>query len=192
MKRIALLLCGTAGVVFGSDLGAVKNVYLLKMSKGMDQYLANRLTNEHIFQIVTDPKMADAILTDQIGEGFEAKMGELFPPLEPVEKPAKPEKPEKPDKADKVDKPDKADKPDKPNKIDESANVMDMLGDTVNKLPPLSSSFGRAKGTLFLVDAKSKEVVWSTYDVPKDATSKQMDRTATDIVSRLKRDLKKK
>jgi hypothetical protein len=42
------------------------------------------------------------------------------------------------------------------------------------------------------VDAKSKEVVWSTYEVPKDATARQMDRTAIDIVSRLKRELKKK
>src|SRR5215469_1736282 len=153
MKWFALLLSCAAGLVFGSDLGAVKNVYLLKMSKGMDQYLANRLTNEHVFQIVTDPKLADAVLTDQIGEGFEAKMGELFPPPEPVEKPEKPEKTEKTDK-------DKA-------KGEDSQNMMDMLGDTVNKLPTLSSSFGHAKGTLFLVDAKSKEVVWSTYDVPK-------------------------
>lgn len=192
MKWFALLLSCTAGLAFGSDLGAVRNVYLLKMSKGMDQYLANRLTNEHVFQIVTDPKLADAILTDQIGEGFEAKMGELFPPPEPVEKPAKPEKAEKQDKADKQEKADKPAKGEKANKGDDSQNVMDMLGDTVNKLPTLSSSFGHAKGTLFLVDAKSKEIVWSTYDVPKDATSRQMDRTATDIVSRLKRELKKK
>jgi hypothetical protein len=177
MKWFALLLSCGAGLASGEDLGAVKNVYLLKMSKGMDQYLANRLTNEHVFQIVTDPKLADAILTDHIGEGFEAKMGELFPPPEPVEKPEKPEKPEKDDKA---------------NKRDGSQNVMDLVGDTINKLPTLPSSFGHAKGMLFLVDAKSKEVVWSTYEVPKDATSRQMDRTANDIVSRLKRELKKK
>jgi hypothetical protein len=183
MKWFALLLPCAAGLAFGSDLDAVKNVYLLKMSRGMDQYLANRLTNEHVFQIVTDPKLADAILTDQIGEGFEAKMVELFPPPEPVEKPAKAENPEKPEKAEKGDK---------TNKVANNQNIMDMLGDTVNKLPTLSSSFGHAKGTLFLVDAKSKEIVWSTYDVPKDATSRQMDRTATDIVSRLKRELKKK
>ena len=71
---------------------------------------------------------------------------------------------------------------------------MEIMGDTVNKLPSLTSlsSFGRAKGMLFLVDPKSKEVVWSTYDMPRDASSKEMDRTANDIVSRLKKDLKKK
>jgi hypothetical protein len=172
MKRLALLLSCSAALAFGADLASVKNVYLLKMQKGFDQYLANCLTNEHLFQIVTDPKLADAIWTEQIGEGFEAKMSELFPPPEPEAKP------EKPEKAAKGDEP----------------SAVEMLGDTVNKLasPASSGSFGRAKGTLFLVDAKSKEVVWSTFDLPKDSTSKQLDRTANDIVSRLKRDLKKK
>jgi hypothetical protein len=45
---------------------------------------------------------------------------------------------------------------------------------------------------VFLVDAKSKQVIWSSYDVPKDSSSKELDRTAFDIVSRIKRDLKKK
>jgi hypothetical protein len=171
MKRLALFLSCSAALAFGTDLASVKNVYLLKMQKGMDQYLANSLTNEHLFQIVTDPKLADAIWTDQIGEGFEAKMAELFPPPEPEEKPEKAAKPEK----------------------DADPNVVSMMSETVNKVSnPASGSFGRAKGTLFLVDAKSKEVVWSTYDPPKDSTSKQLDRTANDIVSRLKRDLKKK
>jgi hypothetical protein len=177
MKRIALLLSCSAALAFGTDLASVKNVYLLKMQKGFDQYLANRLTNEHLFQIVTDPKLADAILTDQIGEGFQAKMDELFPPPPPPEPPAKPDE-----------------KSDKPEKSADTQNMAQMLGDSINKLPSLSasSSFGRAKGTVFLVDAKSKEVVWSTYDPSKDSTSRQMDRTANDIVSRLKRDLKKK
>jgi hypothetical protein len=58
--------------------------------------------------------------------------------------------------------------------------------------PALTSTFGRAKGTLFLVDAKSREVVWSTFEVLKNSNPKQLDRAASDIVSRLKRDLKSK
>jgi len=175
MKRIALLLSCTAALAFGTDLATVKNVYLLRMQKGLDQYLANRLTNDHLFQIVTDPKLADAIWTDQIGEGFEAKLAELFPPPEPVAKAEPAEKAEKPGK-------------------NQDPSPVEIMGDTVNKLPSLTSlsSFGRAKGMLFLVDPKSKEVVWSTYDMPRDASSKEMDRTANDIVSRLKKDLKKK
>ena len=172
------LLHGGAGRA--ADLSEVHTVYLLKMSKGFDQYLANRLTNDKVFQVVTDPKLADAILTEQIGEGFQAKLDELYPPPEPPEaakpEPAKPEK-GKPAKGEEV--------------ADDTASLMT---DTVNKLsnPGANSSFGRARGMVFLVDAKSKQVIWSAYDMPKDATSKELDHTASDIVSRLKRDLGKK
>ena len=64
----------------------------------------------------------------------------------------------------------------------------------MNKLanPALTSTFGRAKGTVFLVDVQSRQVIWSVYDTPKDSSSRQLDRTASDIVNRLKRDLSPK
>jgi len=52
--------------------------------------------------------------------------------------------------------------------------------------------FGRSRGTVFLVDAKSRVVVWSVYEPAKSGTPKDMDRTANDIVSRIKRNLKGK
>jgi len=167
MKRLATLAFFAAGMATAADLTAVHNVYLLKMSKGFDQFLANRLTGGRVFQVVTDPKLADTIITEQIGEAFEAKLGELFPPPE-AEKPAQPEKPERTDDS-----------------IDPS-----MMTDTVNKLSSPASAFSRAKGMVFLVDAKSKQVIWSAYGLPKDSSSKELDRTANDIVSRIKRDLK--
>ena len=90
MKRLAIFLSCTA-LLGAAELSDVHTVYLLHMSKGLDQYLANRLTNDHVFRIVTDPKMADAVFTDQIGEGFQAKLTELYPPPE-SEKPAPPPK----------------------------------------------------------------------------------------------------
>lgn len=146
------------------------------MSKGLDQYLASRLIADHVFQITTDPKLADAVLTDQIGEAFQLRLEEIFPTPE-APKPAPPPETAK-DAKDKL--------------ADEGFNPI--LGDTVNKLddPSLRSTFGRSKGTVFLVDAKSRQVVWSMYQPPKGASSKDMDRTATDIVSRLKKDLKGK
>lgn len=179
MKCLAIFAFCAAGLASAADLSEVHSVYLLKMSKGFDQYLANHLIGGKVFQVVTDPKLADAIITEQIGESFEAKLDELYPPPdpEPTEKPAKPEKSAK---GEKVDKGDEA-PPDNP-----------MLMDTVNKLSTPASGFGRAKGMVFLVDAKSKQVVWSAYGLPKDATSKELNRTANDIVSRIKRDLKKK
>ena len=44
-------------------------------ARGLDQYLANRLTDDHIFQVVTDPKQADAVFTDRIGEAFRDAAG---------------------------------------------------------------------------------------------------------------------
>jgi hypothetical protein len=164
MKRLALLFSCSAALVCAADLSNVHTVYLMKMSKGMDQYLANRLVSNHIFQVVTDPKLADAVFTDQIGEGFFASLEEIFPTPE-SEKPAPPPKPEK---------------------TDDQATPL-IGGDTVNKLsnPQATSSFGRNRGTVFLVDAKSRQVVWSVYQPSKNGTSKEMDATATDIVKRL-------
>ena len=170
MKRLAFLIFCSAAMLAAADLASVHNVYVLKMAKGLDQFLANRLTSDHVFQIVTDPKLADAVFTDQLGEGFQLKLEE-FSPTPESEKPAPPTKAEK---------------------GGEESNPM--LGDTVNKLanPASSSSFGRNKGTVFLVDAKSRQVVWSMYQPPKGSTSKELDRTATDIVSRIKKDLNPK
>ncbi len=173
MKRLVLLLSCTVALLGGADLSGVHTVYVLSMSKGLDQYLANRLANDHLFQVVTDPKLADAFLTDRVGESLESKLEEIFPPPVP-EKPAPAEKP-----ASKADK-------------DKEPPTNPMLGDTVNKLAAVNSSFSRGKGNVFLVDAKSRQVVWSVYQLPKGSSAKELDRTASDIVSRLKRDLKGK
>jgi hypothetical protein len=170
MKRLAFLFSCSAAMLSAADLANVHTVYVLKMAKGLDQFLANRLISDHVFQIVTDPKLADAVFTDQLGEGFQMRLEEFSPTPES-------DKPAPPPKADKT--------ADEPNPL---------LGDTVNKLsnPASSSSFGRNKGTVFLVDAKSRQVVWSMYQPPNGSTSKQMDRTANDIVSRIKKDLNPK
>ena len=177
MKRLLLLLSCSVALLGGAELSGVHTVYVLSMSKGLDQYLANRLANDHLFQVVTDPKLADAFLTDRVGETLQSKLEEIFPPPVP-EKPAPAEKEEKASKKDK----------------DKEPPSNSLVGDTVNKLaaPGTSNSFSRGKGTIFLVDSKSRQVVWSVYELPKGSSAKELDRTASDIVSRLKRDLKGK
>jgi hypothetical protein len=177
MKRLLLLLSCSVALLGGAELSGVHTVYVLSMSKGLDQYLVNRLTNGHVFQVVTDPKLADTFLTDRVGESLQAKLEEIFPPPVP-EKPAPDEKEEKAAKKDK----------------DKDSPTNPLLTETVNKLAAVgtSNSFGRGKGTVFLVDAKSRQVVWSIYELPKGSSAKELDRTASDIVSRLKRDLKGK
>jgi hypothetical protein len=173
MKRLLLLLPACCGTLLCADLADVHSVYVLPMAHGMEQYLANRLTNDHVFRIVTDPKLADAVLTDRIGTGLQARLDEMLPA--PVaEKPA-PKEGEK-----------EKDAPDK----DSSTSLADSMGKLQN--PANNSSVGRSRGTVFLVDTKSRQVVWSAYDLPKDSSSKELDRTASDIVSRIKKDLSPK
>ena len=170
MKRLALLFSCSAALVCATDLTNVHTVYLFKMGRGLDQFLASRLTEDHIFQVVTDPKQADAVFSDQIGEGFETKLEELFPPPESA-KPAP-----------------------SPKEDTTGERTSPFLGDTVNKLsnPSSASSFGRARGTVFLVDAKSRRVIWSVFEPAKSGAPRDLDRTASDIVNRIKHQLKGK
>jgi hypothetical protein len=171
MKRLLLLLA-SGGVMMCADLADVRTLYVLPMSHGLDQYIANRLINDHVFTIVTDAKLADAVLTDHVGTGLQAKLAELLQP-------------------DKTEKPEpKADEKDK----EGSPIALPSLAESITQTPhPAdSSSIGRSKGTIFLVDTKSRQVVWSAYDLPKDSSSKELDRTASDIVSRIKKDLNPK
>ena len=70
-----------------ASLAEVKSVYLFPMANGLDQYLADRLTQDHIFQVVTDPKAADAVITDRLGVAFETQLLKVRPDLKPVPPP---------------------------------------------------------------------------------------------------------
>jgi hypothetical protein len=171
MTRLVLLLSVSSALVFSQDLSKVGSVYVLSMSRGLDQYLANRLTHEHVFKVVTDPKLADAVFTDQIGQGFEEKLAALESNPEPVSRP-----------------PADLKKPDQGEETGDAAARISALA----QAPPQTSTWARGKGTVFLVDPKSHRVLWSTYQLPKNSTSDELNRTASDIVSRLRRDLKLK
>jgi hypothetical protein len=113
-----------------------KTVYILPMAAGLDQYLAQRLTQDHVMKVVADPKAAEVIMTDRLGEAFEQKLSEIRPP-----ETTKDEK-----KAD---------------------------GATHNTFR--SSA---AKGTVFLVDAKSRAVLWSDYQKPGRDPNRTAERIA--------------
>jgi len=176
VKRFLLLL-SCCGLLAAADLASARTVYILSMSRGLDQFLANRLTNYHVLQVVTDPKLADVIMTDHLGEGFQAQLEKILPPVEEEGQLAAKED-KKEDKSDKA--PDTVQNP--------------FLAPPVNKLenPAIASTFGRNKGTIFLVDAKSHQVLWSVFDPPKALNTKALDHTASEIVEHLKKDLGKK
>jgi hypothetical protein len=156
MKSTVLLLCvialGSALLSHGADSSGVQTVYLLPMANGLDQYVANRLAASGVFHVTTDPKKADAIFTDKLGEAFEQRLDTLL--LPPVEKSSKESKAEE-------------------------------------KAAPRVSSFSRSKGTVFLVDAGTRAVLWSVYEPPKNTSPAELDRTAQRIVGALKQPVKR-
>ena len=162
IKLPLLLLLSCAAALSAADLGNVHTVYVMPMAHGLEQYLANVLTSEHVFIVVTDPKLADAVLTDHVGASLQERLDTMLAPPPP---PAK--------QGEKEDAP--------KGSIFEPANKVSNPADT--------SSVVRARGTTFLVGTKSREVLWSIYDLPKDTSSKELDRIASAIVSRLKKDM---
>ena len=162
LKLLLFLLASVAAALRAADLEDVHTVYVLPMAHGLEQYLANNLTKEHVFVIVTDPKMADAVFTDRVDASLQQKLNTLLAPP-----PAAPKEGEKSD------------------------SPKGSIFDPVNKVenPADTSSVGRSKGMVFLVGTKSRQVLWSIYDLPKDASSRELDRIASAIVSRLKKDM---
>jgi len=161
MKLFCVLTLAVAclAAAVSPQLKQVNTVYILGMSGGLDQFLATRLSEAGVFQVVTDPQKADAILTDRLGEPFENKLQELYPPPAP---------------------------PKDPSKSDEKKSVADMGGPAARVT---SSSFNRAKGNLFLVDRKTRVVLWSIYEPPKDSSRGQLSKTAGRVVKHLMTDL---
>jgi hypothetical protein len=158
------LFAASLPAVINPDLKRVSSVYILPMSGGMDQFLSNRLTTMGVFQVVTDPQKADALITDRICETFQAKLDELYPPPAPP-KPVKDEKSAKDDKK----------------KDDLSAGPVTHL-----------SSFNTGKGNFFIVDRKSRNVLWSVYERSANSTPSELTKTAEKVVKRLKTDLVEK
>lgn len=177
MKRRALLLLLVVGSAFSAsfpELSLVHNVYILPMGGGLDQYLAKSLTQHRQYQVVTDPKLADAVFTDRLGDSFEKKLLELYPP------PTPPPPPEKP-----ADKSAKDDKDEKKTGKDKDKDGLSLKDEPVVRL----GGFSRNRGNIFLVDRASKKVIWSLYKRPKSTTPDDMNRIANAIVADLQRDI---
>jgi len=154
MKLFGILAIAAALVpaAVNPQLRQINTVYILAMSGGMDQYLANSLTSLGVLQVVTDPQKADAILTDRLGETFESKLKDLYEP-QPASK-------------------------DKDEKNNGFATGTIRVG-----------SASRGRGNVFIVDRKTRSVLWSIHEPPKDSSTDEMSKTAQKIAKRLKTDL---
>lgn len=145
-----------------AQLPGVHQVYVMPMAGGLDQYLAEWLTREHVMQVVADPKAADAVLTDRLGEAFEEKLSQIHPA----------EIPRAPFNA--VPGSDAKDA-----KREETAGAG-------GAAPHNTFQSSMARGTLFLVDAKTRQVLWSDYEKPERVTASGMNREAERVVRKLR------
>jgi hypothetical protein len=154
----------TGGVGAARTLGEVRRVYILPMQNGLDLMLATELTRRGLFQVVTEPAAADAVLSDSIGQAFETRMAQLYPP------------PPAHAKAEAEAKP----------KDEEPAPEISLK----KAETPRISAFSRGKGTVFLVDRGSREVLWAVYERPRTASPDEIHRTAARIAGALEKTLK--
>lgn len=151
------------------ELLQIKTVYVLHMSRAFDQYLATHLTRGGMLQVVTDPQKADAVLTEQLGKNFEDQMEELYP---------KPKAPDPLPAAEQEEPPAGA----------SSALMLDMKDPEGRP----RSTFGRGRGTVFLVHRGTGNVVWSTYLRPKAPTADVLNDAARQVADQLKDAFKKR
>ena len=171
MKFLPALFCAMSLWAADPAVREVKAVYLLPMTSGLDQFLASRLTSEGVVQVVTDPLKADAVLTDKVGEALERKMHELYDP--------KPEPP-KPDPAAEAKKDEKT-------KEKESKDAA-KAAEATRMARAGQSSWGRGRGSNFLVQRSTGNVIWSTVGQPKDSSTPEVRKTAAKITAQLKKD----
>jgi hypothetical protein len=144
-----------------AELSQVQFVYLLPMGSGLDQYLANWLVRQNVYQVVTDPQRADAIVTDHLGASFQEKLDELYPPP--------------PDAKKEEDK----------KQEDKAKETGGFKGEVLKPM----STFTRGRGNVFLVELKSRRVIWSIYDRPKSSLPDELDKTSQRIVRQLKKSI---
>jgi len=172
-----------------ADLATVQTVYILPMASGLDQFVAHQVARHSVYQVTANPTQADAFLSDYVGTTFELRVDDLLKAArEKAEKEAeelakkeaealaKKEGPKKSEtKAGKKDK--------KEDEREEPQSEFQMAGGA-NRV----QSFSRGKGNVFLIDARSRRVLWTGFDIPKNTRPAELQKSAERLVSRLRKD----
>ncbi len=165
MRAVCALLCLgilPAGAAEAPEAAGIRTVYLMRMANSFEQYLANHLAKSKVYEVVTDPARAEAVLTDRVGMALQDDLATLLTPAESQE----------------VKQAEEA---------DQSESGGGMKGDTYQVRP---SSFSRGRGNIFLVDLKTRSVLWSTYERPRNSTPDSLDKAAKNVISRLTKTVK--
>jgi hypothetical protein len=155
----ALLLSGLCAAAAPPQLPAAGKLYIWPMTHAFDQYLAEQITADGVFEVVVDPKLANTIMTEKIDSTFLAAMDEFFP------RPASNTESEK---------------------AAANAKNDDSVEGGERDRRPTNHPRGQARGTLFLVDVASRKVVWSTYLKEFNPSPNKLHSQAGNVVAKLR------
>jgi hypothetical protein len=163
LVSITLAATGAAFAQANAELSQVQTVYIMPMANGFDQYLANRLRSAGNVRVVTDMNKADAVFTDKIGVAFESRIQEI---------------------EDEAKEKEALSKPVAVTKEGETpASNRDF-----KFAPRMVSAIGRGRGTFFLVDRRSRMVLWSIYSKPKNMQPDTLNRNAAKVAEQFSND----
>lgn len=134
-------------------------VYFWPMAGALDQYLAEQFQSNGVYAVTVDPKLARTVMTDRIDAVFLGALDELFPL--PGGEPSE-------DAEQKSD---------------------DSLEGDFRMERPKNRPVARSQGTLFLVDIKTRKVLWSTYLKEYNRNPNALNKQAREVVARLQKEL---
>jgi hypothetical protein len=166
------------------ELSSVQVIYVLPMGSGMDQFVAHQLARHGLYEVTTDPRQADAFLSDFVGTTFETRVDDLLKAArDKAEKEAEELARKEAAKAPKPKESDKDSKDKKEETDDSRSGEFQMAGDAARV-----HSFSRGRGNIFLVDAKTRRVLWTGFDVPKNTRPGELQKSAERLVGKLRKE----
>ncbi len=162
MRSGFFLLVVFSAVGQAQTLSSLGPVYFWPMTSAFDQYLAQEASGGGVLNVTVDPKNASAVMTDRIDGKFLEGLDEIFPLPEEASAGADAE---------------------------EEETSTDSIEGDFRLQRPANLPVGRPKGTLFLVDVKTRNVLWSTFLKEFDATPDRLQRKARSVIEKLQQQL---
>ena len=156
----ALLLCAPLVAVDGKLSPRFRTVYILEMANGLDQHLSNRLTSGRVMWVVLEPTSADAVFTESLDDAFWSWLSRTYPRTGGA-----------------------AAKTAGANGTETDLAAPEDRGPRVDK--PAGVNFKRM-GMVFLVDPRTRVVLWSAWENPKNPSAVELGHSAERIANQLK------
>jgi hypothetical protein len=165
--RWLLLLAALTAPLMAADLSSIGPVYVWPMNGALDQYVAEQATSSGTFAVTVDPARAKTVMTDHIDAKFFEGMNEIFVDEAAIAAAA----------AAKSD-----------DEEDEDAATGSIeSGLAANR--PANRPRSSPKGTVFLVNIQTRQVIWSTFLGDFDRSPKKLHSKAAQVIGTLSKSM---